>query len=374
MNKRKAICFFTPTLNRTGSEIVLLNLISVLDKDIDARIISYYANGDLKNALSESLSVTELYQSKSSSSLFSKLLHRLEKNFTVAKKLKKQQDCIWYINTIVLPELIDYAMKWNIRVIVHSHELEQLFQLLSPIQLKNLIDYPELIIANSAASAAVLKKLGRVKPIEICYPAIRTSQIKKDEKAYFLKRKELGIAENTKLWVMAGTLDDNKNPQYFLEAAQAVLQKNPTCKFMWIGGTPNKNFENSLKNKAIELKIADSIIWTGEIKNDFYAYFNCADGFMLSSKKESFSLVTLEALLYGLPVVANDCEGVREIVGKDYGKIVANAKEMAEEIIRINSLDCKTDTALLRKRAEEFELEKTGKQWNKLLHQFLNTP
>lgn len=373
MNSTKAISFFTPTLNRTGSEIVLTNLISVLKIDASVKLISYYASGDLKGMLPNSIAVTELYQFKPGPLFLTKLLHHFEKKFLVPQKLKKIKNSIWYINTIVLPELIDYAIKWNIRVVVHTHELEQMFLLLTPIQLKNLIDYPELIIANSNSSAAVFKKFGRTKPIEICYPAIRTGQFKKDEKLYHSKRNALGIAANAMLWVMAGTLDSNKNPAYFLHVAHLVTQKNPDCKFMWIGGTTDREFEKSMKNKALELKLEQSIIWTGEIGNDFYSYFNCADGFMLCSKKESFSLVTLEALLYGLPIVANDCDGVREILRNDRGKIVQNEAEMAAAIIQINSEKINVDTTAYRKRAEEFDLEKIGNQWNKILTELMQT-
>ena len=39
---------------------------------------------------------------------------------------------------------------------------------------------------------------------------------------------------------------------------------------------------------AKENNLTEKIIWTGNLGDEYLNYFNCADGFMLCSKKESF--------------------------------------------------------------------------------------
>ncbi len=372
MKQHKPLTFFTPTLLQTGSEIVLVNLLMSLPSNFSYTLFSYYAGGNLWDKLRKDVPKNFLYSNKVSSGLYQKIRHRFEKHLLLPLKLKRYRKSVWYINTIVLPEILYYAEKWKVTVVVHSHELEQMYRLLSAAQLKRLLTYPELIIANSQTSADVLIKLGRTKPINICYPAIDTSKLSPDEPSYFLKRAELGFGIKTKLWVMCGTLDENKNPFLFLEIANIAVKQNTHLKFMWIGGTSNSEFIDLLKNKTIELGLENTVFWAGEVNEKYYSYFNCADGLLLTSRKESFSLVTLEALLLGIPVVANDCGGVSELLRSDAGFIENSAKKLAKAVLDCSQDNYQPNTTLLRQRAEEFDIKKWSTLWLNMITNFIN--
>ena len=176
-----------------------------------------------------------------------------------------------------------------------------------------------MIIANSKVTAKVLSGYGRKNGVEICYPAIKVRDIIKDKLIYSDFRKKLGIADDMFLWVMSGSMDENKNPHLFIDIAFEVLKSWPNALFMWIGATENELLKNC-KKRVIELGLEEKIIWIANIGADYYNYFNCADGFVLTSVKESFSLVTIEALLFKLPIVVQDCGGVREILQDDIGQ------------------------------------------------------
>jgi glycosyltransferase involved in cell wall biosynthesis len=52
-------------------------------------------------------------------------------------------------------------------------------------------------------------------------------------------------------------------------------------------------------------------------------YYNLADLFVLPSKSgEGLPLVAMEAMACGLPVVATDVGGVKEILPQEYGRLV----------------------------------------------------
>ena len=56
---------------------------------------------------------------------------------------------------------------------------------------------------------------------------------------------------------------------------------------------------------------------------DLPSYYNLADLFVLPSKSgEGLPLVAMEAMACGLPVVATDVGGVKEILPQEYGRLV----------------------------------------------------
>ena len=367
----KKITFFTPTMKRTGSEIVLFNLVNSLSSEFSAKLISKY-KGELLNKITSSVKPVFLYK-QIPSNLSQRILNKLKKEIITPFTLLKCKESVWYINTIILSEFLEHAQKNNIKTILHVHELEQIFKDLPVKQIETLINYPELIIANSKATEQVLNKHGRTKPIKICYPAIDTGNIVNDKEIYSEFRKKLNISESSFVWLMSGTLDENKNPILFTEIAKEIITTHPNSIFIWIGGANINAFEILCKQTAVSLNLSDKIIWITNPGSDYLNYFNCANGFVLTSKKESFSLATLEAILLGLPVVAQDCDGVREILQNDIGKIVEereNPKRMADEMRKYMDGTYKTDIEKGRERAKEFDISIWSKKWSEILNDY----
>lgn len=354
-------------MKRTGSEIVLLNLLNHINKIYIIKIVSKY-KGELLNKIQKRIDTDFLYRYLPINILI-RILNRCKRIIYIPYKLNKYKNSTWYVNTIVLPDIIKYAKENKIKTIVHVHELEQIFNLLSVNALENLINYPDLIIANSQATERVLNKYGRTKKIKICYPAIDTSSIIKNKENYISFRKKLKIGSNKFVWAMCGTLDENKNPFLFIDIAYEILKTHHFTNFIWIGEGKNTSLEILCKQKSLEMGLSEKIIWITDPGNDYLNYFNTADGFFLTSKKESFSLTTIEALLLELPIVANDCDGVREILQDSIGKTIAqeNAKGMAMEMI--NYMDKKSihDIEKGKQIAFQFDIKLVEKQWNEIL-------
>ena len=271
-----------------------------------------------------------------------------------------------------MPDILEYAQQNNIKTIVHVHELEHMYGMLSVEQTKQLVSYPVLIIANSRISADAIKNLGRQYTLEVIYPAIDTNNIVYDKAIATAYRKKLGIAERgVFVWAMCGTLDENKNPDFFVEIAKLLRTQRHKLKMVWIGG-PDANADE-WRQRTKKEQLDDIIIWTGDVKKGFRKYFLVADGFVLTSKRESFSIVTAEALLMGLPVVANNCGGVSEILGAASDAIINepnNAQQMVEKMKQHME-----NPGLRMSRAEKmkrFDAEKIGRQWNILLKKQIN--
>jgi glycosyltransferase involved in cell wall biosynthesis len=173
---------------------------------------------------------------------------------------------------------------------------------------------------------------------------------------------------------MVGSIDENKNPKLFIDIAVELKKANCDFKLLWIGSSSSGPIgEMEYVNYAIEKGVSDTIIWKTNVNDDYLNYFNCADGFVLTSNLESFSLVTLEALLLGLPVVANNCVGVNEILNGEYGKVIDNcdALKMSEEMRSIMDQTKTRDSQSARSIAIKFDIKIWQKVWLDLLNKYI---
>lgn len=101
---------------------------------------------------------------------------------------------------------------------------------------------------------------------------------------------------------------------------------------------------------------------------------SAADVFVLSSVREGFGLVLIEAMACGCPVVSTDCEsGPDEILdGGKYGLLVpvGDKEALADGICQM--LTDPTDSDVLQSRAADFSAENALSQYesiiNKLMH------
>ena len=89
---------------------------------------------------------------------------------------------------------------------------------------------------------------------------------------------------------------------------------------------------------------------------DLPSYYNAADLFVLPSKSgEGLPLVALEAMACGLPVVATDVGGIKEILLREYGKLVPpnDPQLLAEAVLDFSAVDFSSRREELRARVEE---------------------
>ncbi|MBK7310963.1 MAG: glycosyltransferase family 4 protein [Sphingobacteriaceae bacterium] len=369
MKKEEHIVFFTPTLNRTGSEIVLMDLLKHSSFNCKITVICKF-KGSMYDDIPGTMPKYFLY-GKQFGGIGSKIYNKLRKAFAVDGILEKHINATWYINTIMMPDVLEYAEKHNIKTIVHIHELGQMYKGLNETQIKRLVNYPKLIVANSEASAEVIKGYGRKSGIEVMHPALNStleSKIKFED-----KRAALNIPADAFVWVMCGTLDANKDPFLFIEIASELKMRTPNFKMVWIGGkADNSDIDIQCDSLVQKNGLKDHVMFIGDIKNSFYDYFSMANGFVLTSQYESFSMTTLEALFFQLPVVANDCVGVKEVIGTEFGYIVKqknNAAEFAEKMFEFMKDPAKNNKKGLQERALTFGIKTISKKWNDLIKQ-----
>jgi 1,2-diacylglycerol 3-alpha-glucosyltransferase len=159
--------------------------------------------------------------------------------------------------------------------------------------------------------------------------------------------------------ISVGRLAPEKNWQLLLQAAALVLKDHPQFRLVLIGDGPDRK---SLENQAKELGIRKRVTFTGSLSfAEIPDYMKAANLFGFASITETQGLATLEAMAAGLPVVAVNGSGTRDILKHDQqGYLVENnAEALAAGIKRLLAHPdrMKKFAEAAYKRAQSFNIE-----------------
>ncbi len=128
----------------------------------------------------------------------------------------------------------------------------------------------------------------------------------------------LSTADDTPLAVFAGRLDAAKGLGDLVEAWRLVANSHPSARLWLVGDGP---YRAALATQINDLGLSGSVVLPGAFDN-ISQLLVAADVFVLPSWEEGMSLALLEAMAQGLPVVASDIPGNRDVVDADCGLLV----------------------------------------------------
>jgi glycosyltransferase involved in cell wall biosynthesis len=131
-------------------------------------------------------------------------------------------------------------------------------------------------------------------------------------------KKELGLLENSKVVGTIGRLGDEKGQIYLLRAAQGVVEREKSVRFLIVGDGPLREY---LKEETAKLGIADSVTFTG-YRQDIPELLSVMDLFVLPSIKEALPMVLLEALAARKAVIATRVGAIPKVVNNENGMLV----------------------------------------------------
>ena len=155
--------------------------------------------------------------------------------------------------------------------------------------------------------------------------------------------------------------EKSKNISGLLESLRIVKDNDIDFRCVLIGD--GIDFEMT-KEKAQDLQLLDKVTFTGVLEGDVLAdELSSGDFFVLSSNYETMSIVVIEALASGLPVVSTDVAGVKGII-ENKGIIVQprNSEALAEAIIKMIETHKNYDPVSLRNSViEKYSYESVGR-------------
>ena len=138
-------------------------------------------------------------------------------------------------------------------------------------------------------------------------------------------RRRLGLPDTARVLVTVGGLVERKGFHRVIACLPALLEQHTDLHYLVVGGPcPEGDMTQALKDQAVALGLGDRVHFLGPVAPDDLKWpLSAADIFVLSTRNEGWANVILEAMACGLPVVASDVGGNREVVCKpDLGEIV----------------------------------------------------
>ena len=138
-----------------------------------------------------------------------------------------------------------------------------------------------------------------------------------------------------KVIISVGRLAEEKNWVTLLRAFALAQKVQPNIRLVLLGDGPQAD---ALRQLVGELGIADRVMFTGKVPFDEVPnYLKAADIFTFASITETQGIVTLEAMAAGLPSVAVDASGTRDILedGKQGFLVQNDANDLANGILKL---------------------------------------
>ena len=153
-----------------------------------------------------------------------------------------------------------------------------------------------------------------INELECVYNGIKQESLvipsKSDRHELRLKiRQELGLTDNSKLLLTVARLHPQKGHDYLIPIIPEIVARFPPVRFVWVGDGERSSLTQMLRQHNVEAEVS----FLG-YRRDIPDILNAADIFLFPSYQEGLPFAVLEALVYGLPIVASDTGGIPEMV------------------------------------------------------------
>ena len=158
--------------------------------------------------------------------------------------------------------------------------------------------------------------------------------------------------------ISVGRLVPEKGYDRLIPIIKELYQEGYNVQLYIIGdGSEREKLDKIIHDLSLENKV----FLLGFNENP-YPYIKQCDAFVSSSRIEGLSTVIVEALILGIPVVATDCAGMKELMGpnSEYGIVVANnCRSLKNGIISILNPTVYSEYKQMAKdRGNNFKLDK----------------
>lgn len=175
--------------------------------------------------------------------------------------------------------------------------------------------------------------------------------------------------------LFVGRLAGQKNIPLLIQSFKKAINRGDREIILHLVGDGEER--NTIINLIEKEKLKEKIILHGELRGErLRKVYSNSDIFILSSREESFGIVLIEAMASGLPVIASDIPGVRNVVEHNQtGLLVkptlANFAQAIEEIVNNHNLRKKLIKNGLD-RVQNYDWDKIVEKFEQVYRKVLN--
>jgi len=146
---------------------------------------------------------------------------------------------------------------------------------------------------------------------EVIHNGIDLSLIKPFDKNW--AKKEVGFKETDFVILFVGKFIPNKDPLTLIKSIKYASEKREELRVIIVG---TGKLNEKIREETKILDIEDRVKFFGFIKKEeLWKCYSAADLFVFPSVNEPFGIVLLEAMGFGLPIIASDSGACPEVIG-----------------------------------------------------------
>lgn len=173
--------------------------------------------------------------------------------------------------------------------------------------------------------------------------------------------------------LFVGRLTLQKGPDYFLRAAQKVLELNSDVRFIIVGAG---DMEHQVIEESAWLGISDKVFFVGFLERGAYLakIYQLADLYVLPSVSEPFGITVLEALSQGTPALISKQAGVGEKLSHCLKVDFWDIDEIANKILAVLKHPVLRETLSEESHRElyKFSWDDSAKQCLRIYNEVIN--
>lgn len=219
---------------------------------------------------------------------------------------------ISHINLLPVAWLIK-KINPRVKLIMFAHGIEVWGELSTTK--RTMLAHCDVVMAVSSFTRETVIQMHGLKPENVAVvnngldPFLQPPVKDPQRKRFFEK---FGFEENDKViftLTRISAREKYKGYNNVLKAVASLYSRGLPVRYV-IAGKYDREEKRVLDENIDRLKIRDRVVITGFLPDeDLPEYFANADVYTMPSKKEGFGIVFIEAMFYGLPVIAGDKDG-----------------------------------------------------------------